>query len=386
MSRLALVNGLVMTPDGPRSGVNVIIEDEQISEVTPAHRGPDGERVYDATGCTIAPGFIDVHVHGGAGHDTMDATPEALHGMATFFASHGVTSFLPTTVAADHAALLAAIANVSAYTREARDGARVLGIHLEGPYLSHMHPGAQPVAHFREALPAEYHALFAANNVRLISLAPEVKGTLALIAYAVEKGATVAVGHSAATYDQVMAAVTAGLSQACHTFNGMSGLHHRRPGVAGAVLTCDNIFAQVIVDLIHLHPAVVKLLVRAKGVERIVLITDAMRAAGLPDGDYELAGQQVSVSAGQVRLTHGDSLAGSTLTMDTALRNIMRATGLTLAEALPMATSVPAQSLGLGHELGAIKPGFVADLVLLDADLTVRATIVRGALAYQSAS
>ncbi|HEY4382954.1 MAG TPA: amidohydrolase family protein, partial [Ktedonobacteraceae bacterium] len=169
-----------------------------------------------------------------------------------------------------------------------------------------------------------------------------------------------------------------------HTFNGMTGLHHRTPGTVGAVLSCDEIYAQVIVDLIHLHPAVVKLLVRAKGVERTILITDAIRATGQPEGIYDLGGQSVTVKQGMVYLTHGNSLAGSTLTMDQALRNVMGATNLPLLEALPMATSVPARSLGLDTELGAILPGYCADLVLLDQNLNVRATIVQGNVVYQA--
>jgi N-acetylglucosamine-6-phosphate deacetylase len=314
----------------------------------------------------------------------MDATPQALQTMAKFLATHGVTSFLPTTVTAPQAPLLAAIANVAQYQRAAMAGALVLGIHLEGPYLSTVHPGAQPVQYIRPASLDEYTKLFAAGNVRMISLAPEIPGSLPLIAYAHAQGAVVAVGHSAASYEEVMEAVKAGLTQACHTFNGMTGLHHRTPGTVGAVLSCDEIYAQIIVDLIHLHPAVVKLLVRAKGTERTILITDAMRAAGLPEGLYDLAGQSVTVKHGSVHLTHGNSLAGSILTMDQALRNVMQATGLSLFEALPMATSVPARSLGMDAELGMLLPDYYADIVLLDQNLNVRATIVRGNIVYQA--
>lgn len=386
MNRLALVNGRVMTPHQTQEEATVIVEGERIVAIRPGHDSPQEATLIDASGCAIAPGFIDVHVHGGAGYDTMDATPQALRRMAEFFAAHGVTSFLPTTVAAGQAALLAAIENAAKCQRNYQGGARILGIHLEGPYLSPAHPGAQPIQHIRLADLSEYSQLFAFGNVLLISLAPEMPGTPALIEYAVARGVTVAVGHSAATYDEVMAGVKLGLRQACHTFNGMTGLHHRQPGTVGAVLACDEIYAQVIVDLVHLHPAVVKLLVRAKGRERTVLITDAMRAVGLPEGEYELAGLSVTVSHGVARLTYGDSLAGSVLTMDQALRNVMEATGLSLTEALPMATSVPAHSLGLGHELGSILPGYSADLVILDQNVNVQATLVQGKVVYQAAN
>jgi N-acetylglucosamine-6-phosphate deacetylase len=368
MSLLAIVNGDVLTPQK-------VLEDAT---------------VLDVRGRLVAPGLIDIHVHGSAGYDTMDATPQALHAMATFFAAHGVTSFLPTTVTAEQAALLAAVENATWCQQHYQGGAHIIGLHLEGPYISATHPGAQPVQHIRPADPAEYTQLFAHGNVRLISLAPEIKENRPLIEYAAAQGASVAVGHSAATYDDVMENVPRGLNQCCHTFNGMSGLHHRESGAAGAVLTCDEIYAQAIVDLVHLHPAIVKLLVRAKGTERVVLITDAMRAAGLADGEYDLAGQSVTVSNGRAYLTYGNSLAGSVLTMDQGLRNLMQATGLSLIEALPMATSVPARSIGLGSELGSLQPGYVADLVVLKhndgRDFQVETTIVQGNVVYQRTS
>jgi N-acetylglucosamine-6-phosphate deacetylase len=384
MKTLAIKNARIVTPQQVVEEATIVVRGERIAELRADNTCPEEATVLDAGGCTVVPGFIDIHVHGGAGYDTMDATPQALQGMAEFFATHGVTRFLPTTVAAEHSALLAAIKNAAQCQQSYQGGARILGIHLEGPYLSEAHPGAQPVQHIRPANRAEYTQLFALDNIRLISLAPERTENRALIEYARSRGAIVAVGHSAASYDDVMDAVKAGLTQACHTFNGMSGLHHREPGTVGAVLSCDKIYAQVIADLVHLHPAVVKILVRAKGIERTVLITDAMRAAGLSEGLYDLGGQSVTVRQGVVSLTHGNSLAGSILTMDQALRNVMEVTGLSLVDALPMATSVPARSLGLDAELGSILPDYWADLVLLDQNLNVRVTIVQGNIVYQA--
>lgn len=386
MNKLAICHGRVVTPVGILAPATVVIEGARITEIIPGEARPAGARLIDAAGCVVAPGFIDVHVHGGAGYDTMDATPAALRGMAEFFASHGVTGFLPTTVAAEHAALLKAVENVAAQQGKLPDGARVLGVHLEGPYLSHAHPGAQPPQHIRPADPAEYSQLFAWDNVRLVSLAPEIPANRALIEYAMAHGAAVAVGHSGATYDEVMEAVALGVSQACHTFNGMTGLHHREPGTVGAVLTSDEIYAQVIVDLVHVHPAVVRLLLRAKGIERVILITDAMRAAGLADGEYELAGQMVHVQRGVACLARGNSLAGSVLTMDQAVRNMLAVSKLPLEDVLLMASGVPARALKLDHELGAIQAGYYADLVLLDQDMRARQTIVQGELIYQAVS
>ncbi|MEA3344856.1 MAG: N-acetylglucosamine-6-phosphate deacetylase, partial [Chloroflexota bacterium] len=267
--------------------------------------------------------------------------------------------------------------NIARCMEEGSDGAEILGVHLEGPYFNLEKKGAQPASQIRPADPEEYGSFFRAGPVRLIALAPEIPGNRGLIPYAIDRGAVVAVGHSVATYEEMLEAVSLGLSQATHTFNGMGGLHHRRPGTVGAALTCDEIYAQVIVDLIHIHPAVVKLLVRAKGPERTVLITDAMRAAGMPDGTYELGGQEVIVREGEARLPTG-SLAGSTLTMDQAVRNVMRAADLSLSEALRMATITPAYSIGVEDRKGSLETGKDADIILLDEELQVVLTMVRG--------
>jgi N-acetylglucosamine-6-phosphate deacetylase len=215
----------------------------------------------------------------------------------------------------------------------------------------------------------------------MITLAPEVDGAAALIAAARQQGVTVVWGHTNATYEECVLAAKQGVTQATHTYNAMSGLHHRKPGVLGATLTLDQIYAQLIADNIHVHPAAMNVLARCKGVDRTVLITDAMRAAGLPDGEYELGGQPVTVSEGSCRLTDG-TLAGSILTMERALVNFMAATGLPLTAAWPATSRTPAQSLGLGQRYGTLTPGYQADLVVLDAALQVVATVVGGQVVY----
>jgi N-acetylglucosamine-6-phosphate deacetylase len=385
MDRVIIANGRVITPWQVLEKGTVIIEGGKIVEVKESFDPTEGSEatVIDAAGKTVAPGFVDIHVHGGAGHDTMDATPQAIQGMARFFASHGVTGFLPTTVTASKEAILGAIENAALCQRKHTGGAQVLGVHVEGPYISHSKPGAQPVQSIRPADPNEYCEFFAWDNIRLITLAPEIPENQELIAYAVQQGATVAIGHSAASYDEVLTAVRLGLSHSAHTFNGMGGLHHREPGTVGGVLTCDEITAEVIADNIHIHPAVIKLLVRAKGVERTVLMTDAIRAAGMPDGTYELGGQLVIVKEGVARIATG-SLAGSTLTMDRAVRNAMAATGIPLAKALQMASYNPAQVIGMEREKGSLEPGKDADIILLDDELRVLLTMVIGEMVYQA--
>jgi N-acetylglucosamine-6-phosphate deacetylase len=335
----------------------------------------------DARGYTILPGFIDLHVHGGAGADVMDASTQGLATMAACFARHGVTAFLPTTMTAPHAPTLAAVVAVAESVATQAGGARTLGVHLEGPYISPKFPGAQPAHFIRPPNLAEFSELFAVGPIRMITLAPEVAGAEDLIRLAVRQGVVAVLGHTDATYAECVTAVTWGVTQATHTYNAMRGLHHRQPGTLGAVLSNDTIDAQLIADNIHVHPAGMKILARCKGVERTVLITDAIQATGLGPGQYELGGQPVTVKNGECRLADG-TLAGSILTMEQALINFMAATGLTLAEAWPATSRTPARTLGLVHELGSLAPGYRADLVVLDEQLQVVATVVGGEVVY----
>lgn len=386
MDRLVIANAKVITPWRVFERASLLTEGGSILAVEESLEMEKARpsAVIDAAGLIAVPGYIDVHVHGGAGHDAMDATPSAIHGMAQFFARHGVTSYLPTTVAASPSSIQAAIENVAACPQP-RDGAQHLGIHIEGPYLNPERRGAQPLEHLRLPVPKEYEEWFASGCVRLITLAPELEGAIPLIRRGVKAGVEFAAGHTAASYEETERAVDAGLRQASHTFNGMAPLHHRRPGVIGAVLSDERVYAQVIVDGVHVHPSVVQLLVRAKGTSRTILITDAIRAAGLPDGDYELGGQLVTVRGGVSRTTQG-GLAGSSLTMDRAVQNVIDFAGVSLPEAIKMATAVPAEAMGLQGRKGELTPGADADVVLLNAHLEVQMTIVGGKIVYQGPS
>jgi N-acetylglucosamine-6-phosphate deacetylase len=358
----------------------VQIAGDRIAAITPAAEVTAATRL-DASGCIVLPGLIDVHVHGAVGHDTMDADPAALAAMARFFARHGVTSFLATTMTASRTATHAATAAVAAYLHApTAAGARVLGVHLEGPFISPRFPGAQLPDAIRAPDVAEFTALVEAGPVRMITLAPEMRGAEAVIAAARAHGIVAVTGHTAATYDECEAAIRQGVSQATHTYNAMTGLHHRQPGTLGSVLTNDAVFAQLIADNIHVHPAAMQVLARCKGVERTVLITDAMRAAGLPPGRYELGGQAVTLANGACRLDDG-TLAGSVLTLEKGLANFLAATGLTPAQGWPAASRTPAASLGL-DDLGRMAVGRMADLVVVDATLEVVATVVAGQVVY----
>ncbi len=343
----------------------------------------------DGSGCTLLPGFIDVHIHGSAGGDVMDASPESLEKMSRFLVRHGITGFYATTVTASRSATLAAVENAARYVEASRPGncensaagARVLGVHLEGPFLSPEFPGAQNPAFIRPASLEEFEELLAAGPVRMITLAPEEPGADALIRMALEAGVRVVLGHTAATFEEASEAIDAGVSQATHTYNAMAGLHHRRPGALGATLSDDRIYAQLIADGVHVHPAAMRILGRCKGPTRTLLISDAIGAAGMPEGRYEMGRLPVIVKDGACRLEDG-TLAGSVLTLDAALKKFMSATGWPLVQAWPTTSLSQAQAMGIDREVGRIRADARADLTLLDGEAQVVATVVGGRLAY----
>lgn len=270
-------------------------------------------------------------------------------------------------------------------------GAQPLGVHLEGPYIDKNKKGAQPKRHVRSATAAEYQEFFSLGNIRMISLAPEIEENKELIGFARRQGAAVAVGHSSASYEQMAEAVKLGVNQSTHTFNQMEGIHHRKPGTVGAALLLDEIYAQFIADGIHLHPAIVDMIVRLKTPKKAVLITDAIRGAGMPDGDYELGGQAIIVKDGAVYLKpkpgkedKPPTLAGSCLTMDVGVRNLVAFAGVCACEAIEMATLTPARSIGVSDRKGSLERGKDADVVLLDEDLNVVSTLVMGEVVYHA--
>ena len=375
-----IINGKILSPDYLSRNHCILVEDDVILEVCLSNKIPNNISTLDAGDNWIVPGFIDVHIHGSFGSDTMDTEISALSSMSIFLATKGVTSFLPTTVAASHRDVTAAIKRIQAFSQPP-NGAKVLGIHLEGPYLGFDHKGAQPEQHLRAAYPLEYLPWLDSGLVKLFTVAPEIEGVLELIASGVERGVKFAVGHSSANYGVMMQAIEKGLTQATHTFNGMPQLHHRNPGVVGAVLTDPRVYAQVIADGVHLHPAIIELVFNTKGVHRTILVTDAIRAAGAEDGILKLGDQIINVKDGIAR-TDSNALAGSTLTMNQALRNAINFTNRPLEEIIRSATTVPAMSLGLENKIGAIKPGMKADLVFLDQHHQPRLCMVSGRTAF----
>ncbi len=373
-------NGVLLTEGSVLRGYQIVVNDGRIQAILPPERKETVDEVIDADGMFVTPGLIDVHIHGSNGHDTMDASDEALAAIGRFLASRGVTSYLPTTVSASSSAIQSTLESVQAFARS-HDGAAPLGAHLEGPYLNPDHKGAQSGRYLRDPAPEEYEPWLESSIVRLITLAPERDGVEDLLRAGIQAGVRFAVGHSGASYEQVLHAVGLGVTQSTHTFNAMLGLHHRRPGTVGAVLTDERVYAQVIADGVHLHPATVDFLIRCKGLDRTILITDAMRAAGLGDGVYRLGRQTVEVRGGEARLPSG-SLAGSTLTLDAAVRNSMKYANLTFAEAVHMATYTPALAMGWLGKKGTLRAGADADIALFDSDHRVRMTMVGGDVVF----
>jgi N-acetylglucosamine-6-phosphate deacetylase len=334
----------------------------------------------------VIPGMIDVHIHGAAGADTMDSSIEALHTIANALPKEGTTSFLATTMTQSEDAIEKALKNVGVFMSEEQEAgkAEVIGVHLEGPFISKKRVGAQPVDYVIEpslSLFKRWQEL-SKRNIKLVTLAPEENGGLELIHYLKETGVTASIGHSDAIYEQVDEAIKAGASHVTHLFNGMRGLHHREPGVVGAALLRDELIVEVIADGIHVRPEMIALAYKQKTSDRMVLITDAMRAKCLKNGVYDLGGQEVHVDDEQATLSNG-TLAGSILKMNDACKNILDFTNCSWESIIKMTAVNPAKQLRVFDRKGSIKKGKDADLVVLDKDFNVMMTFCRGELAYK---
>lgn len=360
----------------------LLIEDGRIASIATRETCgvPGGTKIFEYPQATLAPAFFDVHSHGGAGHDVMEATPDALGAVGSFLARHGVGSYFPTTVTAPLDKILCALSDLAKVMAKPTpsDQARPVGIHLEGPFLSHEKRGVHPPEYLLNPDAAVFDRLFEASEgrIRLMTLAPELAGAAEFAAHATARGVRISLGHSNANAAQTRAAISAGGVSATHTFNAMRPLDHREPGILGIVLSDDSLFAELICDGVHTAPELVKLWWRAKGPERAILVTDSMSAAGMPDGEYVLGGFAVQVNEG--RAMAGGVLAGSVLTLDKALTNFLKFTGAPLNQALRLLTSNPAEMTGLSDRVGTIAVGTPANLVALNAEGKLVASILNG--------
>ena len=351
-----------------------------------------GEPSSEAAGAeetTLTPAFFDIHVHGAAGHDAMEGSRDALACIGRFLATKGVAHFLATTVTAPIDRTLRALEGIAdaidaVKNDDAALAARPVGIHLEGPFLSHAKRGVHPTAELQPPSIALFQSMqqAARGHIRLLTIAPELPGALDLIAHATRSGVRVSLGHSDATAAQTRAAISSGATSATHTFNAMRRLDHREPGIAGVVLDAESLYAELICDGIHVAPEFVRLWLRAKGEERAILMTDGISATGLPDANYMLGELEVTVKNGRCLLTNDlangvEMLAGSVLTMDRAVANLRRFTGASLATAVRLASRNPARMLGLDN-LTEVAVGRPANFNLYSAAGELRQTILRG--------
>ena len=372
----AIINGKLVTLNGVIEN-KVLVFNETIQHIQT--EVPIDCDVIDAKGMYIAPGLIDVHVHGSCGADTMDQTTEAIKLMSAGIAKNGVTSFLPTTMTMSPKDIYGALDVVRECMGQSLNGAKVLGAHMEGPFINMIYKGAQPEQYIIK--PSYQFIKDYTDVIRLVSYAPEMDEDYSFIKEVKEKtDITLSIGHTNATYDQTKEAFSLGCSHVTHLFNAMTPLNHREPGVVGASLTSD-VFTELIADTIHVNKHLFQFVLDNKGKEKIVLITDSMRAGCMKDGQYDLGGQPVVVKDGVARLESGN-LAGSVLTLNKAIYNFLQNTNATVAEVIHMASLNPATSIGVSNRKGSLEIGKDADIAIFDEEMNCYLSIVEGREVY----
>lgn len=370
----AIINAKVVTENSAADGG--ILFDERICEIGDIHTG--SAEVIDAGGAYVIPGLVDVHIHGYKGFDTSDGNKSGIENAAKALTANGVTSWCPTTMTVSMEEIQTALDQIGELM-QGGDGARVLGANVEGPFINPEKKGAQS-AEFVKSPNADF-IIKNKDRIKLVTLAPEVEGSIEFIKrVTAETDVNVSVGHTAANLNRSRAAFDAGARHVTHLFNAMPPLNHREPGVVGAALADDRVYCELIADTFHINPVLFKILDRVKG-DRLVLITDCMRAGGMPDGEYTLGGQPVSVRGIECRLTDG-TIAGSILTMNKAVKNFMDAAGCPIWEAVKKASLNPARSVGEGENIGSLAVGKRADIVICDGNIKVQKTIIGGSLVF----
>ncbi|HIF9333695.1 TPA: N-acetylglucosamine-6-phosphate deacetylase [Photobacterium damselae] len=379
--RFALHPQRIFTATGIETDRYVIVAGGEIEQIT-VERPVDCD-VIELDNQTLLPGLIDIHIHGRAGSDVMDATEAALQSISDALPQTGVVAWVGTTVTAPWQDILAALEQVRDFTAGSHSGAQLLGSFLEGPYFTEAYRGSHPTTYLKAPTIAELTELqqVAGHSLLRVALAPEYDGAMSAIDWLTERGIKTSVAHTSANFEQVTQAYQAGADCGVHLFNGMLGLHHREPGCCGAVLYHDML-AELIADGIHVHPVMMQLAYRMKGYQKLALITDCMRAGGLSDGEYLLGAQMIQVTQGEARTQDG-SLAGSTCSLDQALRNMIFSVGVNEWEAVQMASLVPAQYINKALELGSIAVGKRASFAVVDSDFVIQSTMIDGQWAFK---
>jgi len=338
-------------------------------------------QVIDAKGKYVSPGFIDIHIHGSGGYDTMDGTAEALRVISTTIAATGVTAYLPTTMTMGVNTIYSALDAIREVMSQGNEGAKILGVHMEGPFINEKYKGAQKADNI---IGPNYDVISNyLDIIKIITLAPEKDEKHSFIKKVKSiSEITLSIGHSDASYEETLKAIDDGITHATHIFNAMTPLNHRKPGIVGGIFASD-ITCELIADTIHIHPGIFNMLINIKQKDKIVLITDSMRAGCMKCGIYELGGQKVIVENGAARLENG-TLAGSVLTLNMAVKNMLHHSNLEIYEAVAMASSVPAKVIHMEYKKGSLEVGFDADIVIFDDDIDVFLTIVEGKIMFQT--
>jgi N-acetylglucosamine-6-phosphate deacetylase len=382
--------GALVTPEQVIEDGLVVTEGKRIAYAGPRTewKQPWDGKVNEVTDGWIWPGLIDTHIHGMAGADVMDATPEALTVISQNLVRYGVTGFLATTMTGDVPHLVQVVRNAAQKAEEegVPTGAKVLGIHLEGPWINQAYKGAQNEKFVVNPTLEQVEQIYAAARgwLRTVTIAPELPGAEEAIRFLNGKGVVVSAGHTGARFDQVEDAIKLGVGHFTHCFNAMRGLHHREPGVVGAIMLHDELSTELIADGIHVHPAVMRILHKIKRQNRIALISDAIRATGMGDGEYDLGGQSVRVAGEEATLADG-TLAGSILTLNKAVGNLVTMCEIPLHEAVRMASLTPAEVIGVAGRKGKLQSGYDADLTIVNRKFEVLVTLVEGTVVYQNA-
>lgn len=382
----AFKNSLILTKEGFKKTCLVFEDGKIISIGNESLLSQCDEVIELEEGKMLVPGFIDQHIHGAAGSDAMDGTKEDLLKISTALAKEGTVAYLATTMTQSEENITKALNAVREYKLEnISEGAEILGVHLEGPFISEKFIGAQPLEYVHKPDITYFKRLEKAsgNNIKLVSLAPEEDGALEFIEYLASKNIVASCGHTSSNYADIEKAVKAGLSNATHTYNAMKPIHHREIGTVGAAYLLDELNCEVICDGIHVSKPAIKLLYKNKPIRKFTLVTDAMRAKHMPDGISELGGQVVIVKNGEARLENG-TLAGSVLRMNVAVRNVKNFLGVSLEEAISFATLNPALNLGVSDKLGTLEEGKLASFVVIDEDVNVYATYREGKVIFQN--
>lgn len=380
---MLIKNVKIITPYEVLIGFGIKIKDNKIVDINLEDLLEDsGEEIIDGEGNYLSPGFIDIHNHGNSGYDVMDSTEEALDKMGEFHLSNGVTSYLGTIITSSYKDMIKAMENIATYKNKT-DKSKILGIHLEGPFFDIGKKGAQPEEFIR--LPnledIENMILISEGKLKMVSLAPELKGALQIIQKLHKNNIAVAMAHTNSTFESAKRAIDFGITIATHLYNGMRSFSHREPGVIGASLTDERVYCELIYDRIHLHDGAVQIALKMKGYDKIILVSDAMMAAGLEDGEYVLANQKVYVKEGAARLASG-SLAGSTLNLKQAVYNMVNFLEIPIHEVVKMASLNPAKSIKEDKERGSIEVGKIADLIIFDKNIDIKNAIIGGKLVW----